>query len=221
MRRIFVLGFLSLLIGSVAHAAPVYDPTTGYYYETIDGFNSADATGTWWNERVAASEQSYVDPNTGNTLYGRLVTIPDAGVENLLTDGAFLPEESGITLAIGLYDPTDTGHFQWTDGSAITYGAPNTSDPTGPSNFPEPPWGNTAPSLITGDDYGGFSSTFINPVGSNYYAWGAFSSNLIFDGRIVEFTPTPDALPEPASLAVLGGAGFLGLRRRRLPASIR
>jgi hypothetical protein len=145
--------------------------------------------------------------------------ISDQEVENDVFN--VLPEASTPNLAIGLYDPTDTGNFQWINGAAITYGGPDTPDPTSPYDFPEGPnndggeWEYGAPSLVSGQDYVAFSVSTAPWGGSPFWAWNTFGASDELDGAVVEFTPTPDYAPEPTTLSVLGGVGLLVLRRRR------
>ena len=212
MRRIFIVGCLALIVCLLPNLAQAmsYDPTNGYYYETVD------STGTWYQQWASVSQLT-IDPQ-GTTLYGRLAVISDQEVENDMF--SLLPEGASPNLAIGLYDPTDTGNFQWIDGTAITYGGPNAPDPTSPSQFPEGPnnfggtWEYGAPSLVTGEDYVAFSVSTAPWGGSPFWAWNTFGASDELDGAVVEFTPTPDYVPEPSSLVVLGAVGLLTLRRR-------
>jgi hypothetical protein len=212
MRRLINIGCLSLVVGLLPNRAMAmfYDPTNGYYYERVD------AVGTWYQQWASVSQLT-IDPQ-GTTLYGRLAVISDQEVENDMF--SVLPEGASPNLAIGLYDPTDTGNFQWIDGTAITYGGPNTSDPTSPYNFPEGPngyggeWEYGQPSLVSGEDYVAFSISTAPWGGSPFWAWNTFGASDELDGAVVEFTPTPDYVPEPSSLVVLGAFGFLLVRRR-------
>ena len=111
-----VLAVFPFAFCSLAQAM-YYDSSTGYYYETVD------TPGTWNQQWVSASELT-IDPG-GTTLYGRLAVISNQNVENDVFN--VLPEGASPNLAIGLSDPTDTGNFQWIDGTAITYGGPDTS----------------------------------------------------------------------------------------------
>jgi hypothetical protein len=203
-----IVAFFPLAFCSLAHAM-YFDSTNGYYYESID------TPGTWSQQQVAASEETYTDPQ-GTLLYGRLAVISDQDVENAVF---YVLPEADLNLAIGLYDPTDTGHFQWVTGDPITYGGPDTPNPTQPSDFPEGQnnfggeWEYGAPSLVSGQDYVAFSVSTAPWGGAPFWAWNTFGASDELDGAIIEFTPTPDYVPEPASLVMLSAVGVLGLRR--------
>ena len=186
-KRLLAFCVLGLLLSSTAWAAPVFNPSTGHYYERIDQVGL-----TWDQANQAASSMSYLGTS------GYLMTITEATEQQFLADN----------LTAG-YDTVNYNY--WVGGlQAVPNGGPSLDWQwiTGEIwNFTN--WQPNEPN----DDLGKEEDA-LNVVGANNWEWNdaVRSSNYSQGGFLVEYS-----IPEPTSTALVVMVGYVGVvfvRRR-------
>ena len=115
IRGLTLGSLLSVLCVSTAWAAPIFNGTTGHWYDLV----SSDSDGSWLTAETNAI-----------ALGGHLVTINDAAEEAWLRSNF----GGGTRYWIGFNDAALEGTFVWSSGEAVTYtnwnsGEPNNSMP--------------------------------------------------------------------------------------------
>ena len=199
-----------LMVGRTAAALPIQwtsgPGANGHYYEFVFANNIS-----WTSADAAADASSYLG------LPGHLATIT-SGDEN-----AFLTNYVSTSLAgtdfgpwFGGFQatqpPTQTNptlNWQWVTGETWSY---TDWRPLDLSIYPYP-----EPNDVNNVENNEENYTHFHSPGPTPWKWNDAPNVLPgIPGYLVEFEPAPTAIPEPATISLLGiGAATLALRRRR------
>lgn len=193
MRRLLVACALSVGLASPAYAVPIYwDPLAGgngHYYDYV-------STATTWDAAFAAAAAS---SHLG--LAGYLATVTSAAEQSFIVANV-----TGVTAWLGANDRAVEGVWRWLNGpelGSIFYGP---GAPVGAFAF----WSGGEPN----DCCGGEDDLVINwGAGGSWNDIGLPAFPTYFVGRVVEYSDIA-AVPEPATLLLVGG-GLLAAARRR------
>jgi hypothetical protein len=177
--RTNLLIIAAFLLGAVgtARCAPVYNPTTGHWYDIVP----SDPDGSWLSAEINA-----------NALGGHLVTINDA------TEEAWLRVIFGTDTRywIGFTDADEEGTWIWSSGEIVTY---TNWDAGEPSNHTPPAVGEDFAVLNWNYATGGWNDW--DHERPDYYQIDGIAE---FDVFIVDVDIKPGSCPNPLNVKSQG-----------------